>query len=246
MSNYAEILQEEFEVLESIYPDEIEKTSEQELQVTVEPDEQEPDHEIRLLLKVHYPPEYPDVVPDLAFEVIDGELSAAEEEDLLEGLRTLGEESLGMAMVFTLVSHLREALATVVADRIERQRKVERDRALAEEEAEAARTRGTPVTTASFLEWKEKFNKKMKLKATQEEEEKTRGMTLKEKEEYKKMKTKPSGRQLFERDRNLATSDATLVDEDAVSVDVSQYDRTAAAHDDEEDEEDHVRFSDSE
>jgi len=245
MSDHAEILQEEFEVLESIYPDEIEKTSDSDLQITVEPDEQVVEDELSLLLKVHYPPEYPDVIPELAFEVIDGELSPAEEEDLFRGLRQLGEESLGMAMVFTLVSHLREALAAVVAARLERKKKEERDRAIAEEEAETARTRGTPVTVASFMEWRKEFNKKMKIKAAQEEEERTRGMNPKEKEEYKKMKTKPSGRQLFERDRNLATSDVTLVDEDAVAVDVSQYDRQAAAQDDEEEEEDHVRFSDS-
>ena len=54
----------------------------------------------------------------------------------------------------------------------------------------------------------------------------------------------PQGRQLFERDRNLATLDENLGDEDAVSVDVSQYDRNAV--EEEEEDEDHVTFSDSE
>jgi hypothetical protein len=51
-----------------------------------------------------------------------------------------------------------------------------------------------------------------------------------------------SGRQLFERDRNLATSDSTLVEEGTVSVDVTQYDRTEAPR---EEEEERLEFSDS-
>ncbi len=51
------------------------------------------------------------------------------------------------------------------------------------------------------------------------------------------------GRQLFERDRNLGTLDEGLAEEDAVSVDISQYDRTAM--DDEDDNEELVTFSDS-
>ena len=51
------------------------------------------------------------------------------------------------------------------------------------------------------------------------------------------------GRQLFERDRNLGTLDEGLNEEDAVSVDISQYDRTAM--EDEDNDEDHVTFSDS-
>ena len=48
---------------------------------------------------------------------------------------------------------------------------------------------------------------------------------------------------MFERDRNLGTLDEGLNEEDAISVDISQYDRTAV--EEEETEEDHVTFSDS-
>ena len=53
-----------------------------------------------------------------------------------------------------------------------------------------------------------------------------------------------SGRQLFERDRNLATSDDSLLEEGTVSVDISQYDRTERIDEDEGDD-DRVTFSDS-
>lgn len=49
------------------------------------------------------------------------------------------------------------------------------------------------------------------------------------------------GRQLFEKNRNL--EDETLLEEGTVSVDISQYDRTH--QDDDQDEDDHVTFSDS-
>ena len=50
------------------------------------------------------------------------------------------------------------------------------------------------------------------------------------------------GRQLFERDKNLAASDASLLEDGTVSVDVSQYERTASVEDDDEDR---LEFSDS-
>ena len=51
-----------------------------------------------------------------------------------------------------------------------------------------------------------------------------------------------AGRQLFERDKDLAASDASLLEDGTVSVDVSQYDRIAT---EEDDEEDRLEFSDS-
>lgn len=51
------------------------------------------------------------------------------------------------------------------------------------------------------------------------------------------------GRQLFERNRNLATAEDSLVEEGTESVDISQYERQQR---DEEDEgESHLEFSDS-
>ena len=50
------------------------------------------------------------------------------------------------------------------------------------------------------------------------------------------------GRQLFERDKNLAASDASLLEDGTVSVDVSQYERTVPVEDGEEDR---LDFSDS-
>jgi hypothetical protein len=60
-------------------------------------------------------------------------------------------------------------------------------------QAEEARTRGTPVTIESFKTWKAKFDKEMEAKKSKEEEERLKGMTAKEREEYKRMGTRLSG-----------------------------------------------------
>lgn len=95
------------------------------------------------------------------------------------------------------------------------------------------------------------------MRKAREEEERLRAMTSKEKEELKKIGTRLSGsfisihqkfsdllagRQLFERNRNLAHEDDSLMEEGTVNVDVSQYDRSTKA---ETEDEDLVHFSDS-
>jgi hypothetical protein len=114
------------------------------------------------------------------------------------------------------------------------------------------------VTIESFNTWKISFDREVSLRRTREDGEKLKAMTAKEKEEFKRIAVRltgehvspfsaavtnpsPPGRQLFERDQNLATSDASLLEEGTVSVDISQYERITT----EDDEEDRLEFSDS-
>jgi len=106
-------------------------------------------------------------------------------------------------------------------------------------EEEEKRTRGTPVTRESFTTWKIDFDKEIAIKKTLLEEEKLKGSTPKEREEWKRARQRLTGRQLFE--KNLHLEDEIVVEEGVVSVDFSQYDRTEA----EEVEEEGLRFSDS-
>jgi len=52
-----------------------------------------------------------------------------------------------------------------------------------------------------------------------------------------------SGRQLFERNKNL--EEDTLLEEGTVSVDISQYERTRGEDDSDEEEHEGITFSDS-
>ncbi|KAF7363423.1 RWD-domain-containing protein [Mycena sanguinolenta] len=256
----SDVLLEEFEVLESIYPTELTKISDNIIQLDVEPeDESDGGEQLKITLEVQYPPEYPDVLPELSLHPIEGEgeIDDSEIADLLKDLRAVartfshveynklifvqGEENLGIAMTFTLVSHLREQLYALVKTRAERRRKEESEKERLAIEAEEARTRGTPVTTESFRAWKIKFDQEQAAAKKARDDEKLRSLTPKEREEAKRSAGRLSGRQLFERNKIL--EEDTLLEEDAVSVDVSQYERSRRDEDENEDE--GITFSDS-
>ncbi|KAJ6496656.1 RWD-domain-containing protein [Mycena vitilis] len=243
----SDVLLEEFEVLESIYPSELTKISDTVIQLDVEPEDYDSaggGEQLKITLEVQYPPQYPDVLPDMSLHAIEGEgeIEDSEIDGLLQDLRAVGEENIGIAMTFTLVSHLREQLAVLVKTRTERRRKEEVEKERLALEAEEARTRGTPVTQESFKAWKTKFDQELATAKKNREDEKLRGLTPKEREETKRIAGRFSGRQLFERNKNL--EEDTLLEEDAVSVDISQYERTR--RDENEDNEDEtITFSDS-
>ncbi|CUA69432.1 hypothetical protein RSOLAG22IIIB_03958 [Rhizoctonia solani] len=243
MSDYKAAIQEEYDVLESIFPDELKKISEDKIQVVVVPEEGEIDSDLKVLLGINYTTNYPDEVPDISLEQEEGDLEEEEIESLITGMKTVGEENLGMAMVFALVTHLREALVEVIQKRIEKEKQLELEKERQLMEAEAARTKGTPVTTESFSQWRIKFTAEMKIVQEREEDEKLKTLSPKERDEWKKSKSKPTGRQLFEKNRDLATSDASYIEEGVTSVDIAQYDRTAAREEEEEDT--GLHFSDS-
>ncbi|RXW24116.1 hypothetical protein EST38_g1712 [Candolleomyces aberdarensis] len=232
----SEALLEELEVLESIYPTELQRISDTALDI-----EAEEDDPLEGYPTMNYPEAYPDVLPEIELAVVDGELTESEIGALIQDLLAIGEENLGMAMTFTLVSHLREQLSKLSRSKKQEQDRIEKELERLALEEEEAKTRGTPVTLESFRAWKAKFDKEMGSKKAQEEDEKLKGLTAKEREEYKKAQQRLSGRQLFERNKNLDTQDEALIEEGTVSVDISQYERTR----EEEEQDEGITFSDS-
>jgi len=198
---------------------------------------------LKIIFELQYPPQYPDVLPELSLYSIEGagEFEDSEISDLLKDLRAVGDENLGIAMTFTLVSHLREQLSVLVKTRTEKRQREEREKERLAIEAEEARTRGTPVTPESFLAWKTNFDQELAAAKKARDDEKLRGLTPKEREETRRIAGRLSGRQLFERNKNL--EEDTLLEEGTVSVDISQYERTR--REDDEDEDERITFSDS-
>ena len=112
------------------------------------------------------------------------------------------------------------------------------------------------------MEWKARFDKEMAVKKARDEEDRLKALSPKEREEYKRVAHRPTGRapsylyhdllrslvrlgrQLFEKNKGLDAEDS-MVEDGAVSVDLSQYDRTARSDVDEDEDRDHVDFSDS-
>ncbi|KAF8694333.1 hypothetical protein AX14_002077 [Amanita brunnescens Koide BX004] len=207
----AEVLQEEIEVtfikqlshyqlkcsgqvLESIYPTELLRPSDRDIELLAEPDDPlDGAEELKVTLCVHYLDAYPDELPEMSLKVNKGFIDDADLDNLVSQLREAGEENLGMAMTFTLVTLLREKLSQLTRIKAERQKmeEMERERRLLEEEE--SRTRGTPVTLQSFKIWKTKFDKEAASKKTQEEDEKLKAMSPKEREEYKRLSSRLSG-----------------------------------------------------
>lgn len=140
-----------------------------------------------------YTPDYPETLPQLRLEPIEGELEGEETDELLHGMGAVGTESLGMAMVFTMVSYLREHLVEILEARNTRRRQ-EEDRRYAEmEEKEAARKRGTPVTRESFNALMQRLKQKAQEARKKAEEDRVKALPPKEREEYKKIQSRPTG-----------------------------------------------------
>lgn len=156
-----------------------------------------------ILLSVSYPETYPQVGPHLDLSHPPNApkhrfLDMSEDKArLMKLLESTVEENLGMAMVFTLVTTLKESAEQLV---IERQglMQAEKDREAAKaEEEENRKFHGAAVTRESFLKWREKFMAEMAEKERNEREER-------EVEERKRRGGKPeekkmSGRQLWEK-----------------------------------------------
>jgi hypothetical protein len=170
---------------------------------------------------VSYPPEYPSVAPDLDVTFEEGSptswLSFPDDKTtLLDALKDTIEENLGMAMVFTLASTLKDAAETLIVERATAKDQ-EREALLRQaEEIEMEKFRGELVTKERFAEWLANFSKEVeeaKRKAVEDEEaegKKAQKATLKE------VERKLTGRELWE--RGLAGNADEEEEDDVVDV----------------------------
>ncbi|KAL8645358.1 MAG: hypothetical protein Q9226_007341 [Calogaya cf. arnoldii] len=197
---------EEREVLDSIFPDEITDIDEKSYRITINPDVPQQDGEDvespTLLLTITYPPAYPDEPP-----ILDLSLPAnapkpphldlsTDRGPLLSCLTTTIEENLGMAMVFTLVTVLRENIESLMLERVA-SIQAAKDKIAEEAEAqENAKFHGERVTRESFLRWREGFRSEMEAR---EEEERARKEAVEMKARGPKKEDKLTGRELWEK-----------------------------------------------
>ncbi|GAA5872595.1 hypothetical protein JCM3774_001860 [Rhodotorula dairenensis] len=247
MTDYAEERRSELEVLESIFPDELEVISDDQLAIRVEPDVQNEREPYTLRMQVTYTETYPDEPPELDLEILEGDVDDDELQFMKDGLLESANESLGMAMVYTLALRLKDLIAETIVRRKERIAREDDERFRREEEALAARKKGTQVTKESFAAWAAKFEREFAEILKREEEERLRALPPKEREEARRWAAKLSGRQLFEQGAITRESDAAFGDEGDVSLDISQYERTGTAEEDEEESKvtERLRLADS-
>lgn len=198
---------EEREVLDSIFPDEIQDISDTAYRVSIAldlpSDAEQLDEPLVILLNVSYPEAYPDVAPNLDITsppnaprhpLLD---VAADKAQLVDALSSTIEDSMGMAMVFTLVATLKDSAETLMADRQRQEQEIKDVAAREQEQQENRKFEGEKVTRERFLEWREKFKKEMEEKERQQREEEEAEM--KGKRGTRVEEKKLTGRQLWER-----------------------------------------------
>uniref|UniRef100_A0A8V0YPV2 RWD domain-containing protein 1 n=1 Tax=Gallus gallus TaxID=9031 RepID=A0A8V0YPV2_CHICK len=226
MTDYSEEQRNELEALESIYPDSFTVLSEKPttFTITVTSEAGENDEtlgtclncsywhqdDVQTTLKFTYREKYPDETP--LYEIVSQEnLEDNDVTGIINLLEQQAEENLGMVMIFTLVSAVQEKLNEIV-DQIKTRREEEKKQKEREaEEEEKQRFHGTPVTIENFLNWKAKFDAELlEIKRKKMKEEEQAG------------KNKLSGKQLFEMDHNLDTSDIQFLEEAGNSVEVDE------------------------
>uniref|UniRef100_A0A8D3BW19 RWD domain-containing protein 1 n=1 Tax=Scophthalmus maximus TaxID=52904 RepID=A0A8D3BW19_SCOMX len=203
MTDYAEEQRNELEAIESIYPDSFTVLSDEPtgFTITVASDAAEDGENVEATLKFTYVERYPDEPP--LWEIYAQEnLEDGDVSEVLTLLQQQAEENLGMVMIFTLVTAVQEKLNEIVDLKKNRQEEEKRQKELEAEEAEKVLFQGTVVTIENFLAWKAVFElDMMELRRKRQKEEEQAG------------KPKLTGKQLFETDHNLDTSDIQFLED---------------------------------
>lgn len=159
-------------------------------------------------LHVLLPPTYPDVAPELSLSLAPtsprSPIPKEQYSEILLKLNEAAEENAGIAMIFTLVSILKETLEELLISAEERAKESvriaeerEKQKLRDEVDAEIRSLRRTPVTYELFLEWKAKF-------CAWKDEQKNKGNDVenvrgRNREKEKREDAKLTGREVFER-----------------------------------------------
>jgi hypothetical protein len=156
-----------------------------------------------VLLQVKYPEEYPDQAPILELLAPPNAPThplfnvASDKDGLLDSLTETIEDNMGMAMIFTLVSTLKDNAEQLIASRQQEAENEREQKMLAAEREENKKFHGTPVTPETFTAWRAGFRKEME-EARQREEE-AEEAAEKKKNRGKEAVVQLTGKQLWER-----------------------------------------------
>ncbi|KAF2030115.1 RWD-domain-containing protein [Setomelanomma holmii] len=207
--------QEEREVLDSIFPEEIIATdriavdvSETEFRISIKLDDgrhedyEGEDDQPTIILNVQYPPNYPDEAPRLDVTQPPNApkhiyLDIQEDKQrLLDSLTDTIQDNLGMQMIFTLVTVLKDSAELLITERQNAKQALADMEAAKLEEEENKKFQGDAVTRESFLAWRERFTKEQaeaELRKVEEKEQEDK------KARVKKEEKKMTGRELWEK-----------------------------------------------
>ena len=156
-----------------------------------------------ILLQVKYPNAYPDEAPMLDILPLPNAPIhpffnvGSDKQRLRERLSETIEENMGMAMVFTLVSTIKDKAEELISKRQAAARLEHEQKLLAAEAEENKKFNGTPVNPETFNAWREGFKKEIDEIRTREDEA---GEAMeKKKHKGKDALVQLTGKQLWER-----------------------------------------------
>ncbi|KAH6568368.1 hypothetical protein BASA60_008671 [Batrachochytrium salamandrivorans] len=157
-----------------------------------------------------YTPTYPDSIPTFTLVRVQG-ICAEDQATLVEQLTEHGTDSLGMSMIFAMVSHAKEHMERLLNERMLQEEHDREERILAEEEADRERYRGN-TEEARMLQ---KSGAKLSISLSA-------ALAI---DVYAANKAigKLTGRQMFERDKTLVSSDVQFMEEGDVVVDMELF-----------------------
>ena len=148
-----------------------------------------------------YPEDYPDVTPDLDLSLTSSSLPPHllafpnDKIQLLDSLAATMEENIGMAMIFTLISTLKENTEQLILERQNAAQDLKDQESKRLEELENVKFHGEAVTRESFLAWRTKFRAEMEERRVKEETEREAELSKKK----LKMEEKLTGKELWEK-----------------------------------------------
>ncbi|KAL2313822.1 RWD domain-containing protein [Schizosaccharomyces pombe] len=155
-------IEEEREILESIYPEEFKCINDNTFEITqpIDREESNCDNPPSLIFTCQLSEAYPDEVPDvkITFSEPHPWLGEEEIERLKQVVAQNAEECLGMAMIFSLCSVAKEETNAILIEQSQRETQAIEERHRKEAEQENKKFHGTPVTVESFTEWKKGFD----------------------------------------------------------------------------------------
>uniref|UniRef100_A0A0R3RPH4 RWD domain-containing protein n=1 Tax=Elaeophora elaphi TaxID=1147741 RepID=A0A0R3RPH4_9BILA len=203
--DHKETQAEELEALGVIYPDELELMSSEYPNIAMRISLQSHQGKeilslFEVTLNIRLSASYPDVAPEIEILGLENTFSSERIERVQRVLCDVAQDSLGMPMVFTIVSALQDEIGQLVED-LEAEKIKAEEKAVEEKEAqERKKFEGTRVTPETFLAWKKKFD--AEIRATEQKDK-----MIREVEGAGKL----TGRQLFLRDSTLNLSDVALM-----------------------------------
>jgi len=212
MTDFAEEQKNEIEAIESIYPGELQILSTRPFHVfemTVASQSNRDDVEnASCVLQFTYTARYPDEAPLMDVKSVEN-IDESYSTEILDLMKQLAEENLGMVMVFIIFSAVQDKLLEIIEGAADELKEVEASKLKALEDAERKKFEGTIVTIESFLAWQTKFD------AETAELKRQKG---KEDTAVKKL----TGKELFMLNNAMDDSDVKFLEEGGEVVEVDE------------------------